>query len=177
MSSASTDAPPARHGAVGRLLHWASAALVLALIPLGAVIARMEPSLDRLWLYPLHKTLGISVLALTLARLAWRRYRPPPRPAAAPARWTHRLLLALLVGQPVLGWIGSSATGIDTMVFGAWVLPPLVAPSEALENLAFAVHRGLGWGLAALVALHVAGALHGQFVRRDGTLSRMAGRN
>lgn len=138
------------------------------------------PSLDRLWLYPLHKTLGIAVLGLTLARLVWRWYCPPPPlppgPTATLARWTHVLLLALLVAMPLVGWLGSSATGIDSVVFGAWVLPPLAAPSERLESLAFAVHRMLGWGLAALVALHVAGALHGQFVRRDATLSRMAGR-
>ena len=157
---------PRAYGIVTRSLHWITAALILAALPLGAYIADMEPALSTLWLYGAHKTLGASVLALALLRLGWHLVSPPPPlPAsAAPradaaARLVHRSFYALLLLFPLAGWVGSSATGIDTVIFGRWTLPAIAPASPLIEEAAFAVHSGAAWTLAALVALHVAGAL------------------
>lgn len=158
-----------------RALHWATAGAVIGALPLGLWIARAEPSLSTLWLFGLHKTLGISVLALTLLRLGWRRVSPPPPPLPSTplrdmaARAVHGAFYVLLLAMPLLGWIGSSATGIDTVVFGRWTLPRIAPVSPAWEEAAFTAHGVLGWVLILMIALHVAGALE----RRDGTLRRM----
>lgn len=166
-------------GRVTRALHWTPALLVLALLGLGTAIARMELSLSTLWLFSLHKSLGIAVLLLTALRLAWHRVSPPPAPLPAPAPWqtalaraVHRTFYVLLVAIPLSGWIGSGASGLDVIVFGGLRLPPLVAPSIAVEDAAFAVHRLLTRLFAALVLLHAAAALH-RARAGDGTLRRM----
>ena len=170
---------PDSFGLITRLLHWLTAAAVLGLLGLGSYIARMEVGLSNLWLFGLHKSLGLTVLALTLLRLAWHRASPPPPPIPGPPPWqmraaraTHAALYALLIAVPVAGWVGSSASGIDTVLFGRWTLPPVAPVSEPLEAAAFAAHGVLTKLLLAVVLLHVAGAV-ARGLGRDGTLRRM----
>ena len=59
-----------------RWLHWAMAAMILAMIFVGVgMVASLEL---RPWLIDLHRPLGLLVLVLTLLRLWHRRRRPPP---------------------------------------------------------------------------------------------------
>jgi cytochrome b561 len=170
---------PDRFGPVTRLIHWLTAAAVLGLLGLGTYVARMEVGLGNLWLFGLHKSLGLTVLALTLLRLAWHLASPPPPPIAGPPFWqmraaraTHAAFYALLIAVPLAGWIGSSASGIDTVLFGLWTHPAVAPVSERIEAAAFAAHGVLTKLLLAAVLLHVAGAV--KRVRAgDGTLRRM----
>lgn len=174
---------PDRWGAVSLALHWSMAAGILATIPFGLRLARMEPSLSTLWLYGLHKTVGVTLLALAVLRLLWHRLSPPPAPLSAGiapwqmrlARATHRLLYVLMVAVPLAGWAGSSATGIPSVVFGRWTLPAIAPPSEAWDRWGFRLHLWLALAMAGLVALHVAGAAWRHRVHRDDTLRRMLG--
>jgi polyisoprenoid-binding protein YceI len=63
--------------------------------------------------------------------------------------------------------------GFPLSFFGLVNLPPLAAPAPPLKESAQLAHVRLGYLLLALLAMHVAAALHHQFVKRDGTLSRM----
>lgn len=170
-----------RFGATTRLLHWATAVLILVTIPLGLWIANVQPTLDTLWLFGAHKTIGITVLGLTALRLVWHLWNPPPAPISEGVpRWqlraahlTHRILYVVVIALPLTGWIASSATGIDTVVFGRWTLPRIAPVSERWEATAFAFHGLLAAVLVLALVLHVSGALHRALGRRDGTLSRM----
>jgi cytochrome b561 len=79
----------------------------------------------------------------------------------------------LLVVQPLLGWIATSAYRAPVVVFGLFELPPIWAEDRALSDRLFGVHRLLGFAMAALILAHIAGALFHQFVRRDNLLARM----
>lgn len=170
---------PDSFGMVSRLLHWVMAIGVLGMLGLGTALVRMQPSLANLWLFGLHKSLGMTLLVLVLLRLIWHRYSPPPAPLGTPtdlkvraARTAHGLLYICLVAVPLSGWIASSATGIDVVLFGRWTLPQIAPVSEGWEAAGFAVHGLLTKALLGLVLLHVLGAvLRG--VARDGTLQRM----
>lgn len=170
---------PGHFGWVTRLLHWAMAAGVLGMLGLGSYLVRMEVGLGNLWLYGLHKSVGLVLLALVLLRIIWHRVSPPPEPLGGVAAWqmrlarvAHRGLYALLLAVPVTGWVGSAATGIDVLWFGV-TLPRIAPVSELWAEVAFALHGGLTKVLMALVVLHVAGALWRGFGHRDGTLRRM----
>lgn len=163
-----------------RVLHWLMAIGILGAFALGAYVARMQVGLGNLWLFGVHKTLGISLLTLALLRLGWHLLYPPPEPLPGPppwqmrlARYTHRALYLLMLAVPLSGWAYASATGLDVLIFNRVVLPGIAPVSEAWENGLLLVHRILTWTLIALVCLHVAGALKRSFVDRDGTLSRM----
>ncbi len=166
-------------GLVSRVIHWGMALGVLGMLALGLWIEDMQPALSNLWLYSLHKSIGLILLALVLLRILWHRISPPPGPigpAGGPgqrlARAAHLALYALMVAIPVSGYIASSATGIDMMLFDRWVLPPLAPASEAWERAGFAAHGLLTKLLMAVVLLHVAGALR-RALAGDGTLRRM----
>lgn len=170
---------PDSFGWVTRALHWSIAALVLGQWALGAVIAGMQASLSNLWLFGLHKSVGITILALMVLRLVWHRLSPPPPPSPGPPRWqialaraAHAAFYVLLLLVPLSGWIASGASGLDVVVFGGVVLPPLAPPSVAVEEAFFQVHDVLTKALLALIALHVAGAVKRAWAG-DGTLRRM----
>ena len=175
---------PQTWGVVSRTLHWLMAAGIVAMLLFGVWLVRREPSLRTLWLYSLHKSLGITLLTLAALRLLWHRISPPPptlSDGVAPwqlkvANVTHRALYSLMLAVPVAGWAASSATGIDTILFGCWTLPSIAPVSEAWDRWGFVLHGWLALALTALIVLHVAGALWRHWVHRDATLRRMLGR-
>ncbi len=177
MSARNTDRG---FGWVSRALHWITALAVLTAMPLGVWISEMEVSLASLKYFGYHKTLGITVLALIVARIIWHVISPPPAPLShgigwqdALAKLVHRAFYVLLLAMPLSGWIASSATGIDTVIFGRWTLPSIAPASEDWESAGFLAHDLIGKALFLCVILHVGGALYRAVVKRDGTLARM----
>lgn len=169
---------PETFGWVSRLIHWAMAAAILGMLGLGLWIAGMEVSLGNLWLYALHKSVGLTLLALVLVRMLWHRISPPPAPLGGVAAWqmrlargAHGVLYALMVAVPLSGWVASAATGLDVVWWG-WTLPRVPVPS-GWEEGGFAAHGVLTKLLMAVAALHVAGALWRTWGHGDGTLRRM----
>jgi len=169
---------PDSFGLVSRMLHWGIMLLVISMLALGMRISDMQPGLANLWLYGLHKTLGITVLTLMLVRLGWHLLTPPPLPIGpkGPAYWAaraaHWAFYGLLLVIPLTGWAGSSATGIDVVYAERWVLPPLVAPSAEAEAFWFRLHDILTKVLMGLIVVHMLGALQREMAG-DGTLTRM----
>jgi cytochrome b561 len=171
---------PESYGIVARAFHWLVAGLVLAQLALGLYAASLPVSFARLQWLSRHKSLGITILLLVLARLAWRALNsPPPLPGTMPrwernaARVNHWIIYGLLLAVPLAGWLYASAAGLGVNWFGLFQLPDLVAKDRALAGFFKAAHVGLVALLAALVALHVCAALHHAFVRRDRIMQRM----
>ncbi|MGU3285122.1 cytochrome b [Methylobacterium mesophilicum] len=177
-----------RYTVVAILLHWTSALCVLGLIGMGLTMthAGLAP-MRQFQLYQWHKSLGITVLALTVLRLAWRlTHRPPAHPAAMPSHeramgsMAHGLLYLLLVGLPLTGWavVSLSPFNIPTVLYGLvpWPHLPLeafVPDKAAAEGLLKLVHAYGAWLLTALLAVHVIAALRHHLILRDDVLRRM----
>ena len=127
----------------------------------------------------LHKSFGITILALSALRLLWRLAHQPPADLPMPAwqqraaHWTHRALYLLFFAVPLLGWAYSSAAGLSIVWFGVLPLPDFVPVDKELAEAIKPWHGRLARLLAALLALHVAAALKHHFIDRDGLLSRM----
>ena len=161
------------------LLHWLTAVLILAAIPLGLYLSDLPLSPNKLKLISYHKWIGITVLFLFLPRLLMRLTRPVPPALEAPA-WqrfaasaTHGLLYLLIIAVPLTGWLMGSAKGFPVVYLGFLPLPDLLAKDQALGDLFKTIHETLNNGLLALIGLHVAAALKHQFIDRDDTLIRM----
>ena len=174
-----TDATPA-YTVTARTLHWVTASLVLLNLPLGLVIANNwgGPLQDQL--YDLHRSIGALIIPIILVRVLYRFGHPPaPLPDDIPAlqqlaaKATHWALYALLIVQPFLGWIGTSAYPARIVVFGLFELPPIWPEDRAFSDHVLLVHSIIGLSIACLLAAHIGAALHHHFVRRDGILSRM----
>jgi cytochrome b561 len=168
------------YGRVARALHWSIAVLVIANIALGLFhdgLGNLFPAM------PIHKAIGVTVLALTLVRIGWRLgHAPPPLPAAMPrwekraARTTHLAFYALLLVLPLSGWVMSSAGKYPLTWFWLFDIPKFaVTKGDAAVGLSRSAHEALGLAFAALAALHVAAALRHHFVLEDRVLRRMLG--
>jgi cytochrome b561 len=135
---------------------------------------------DKIATYALHKSIGLSILALAVLRLGWRLYAGAPEEVAGTPRWqariatvTHVALYALLLALPLTGWLLNSAAGFPLQWFGLFNLPSLAARDEALHAVAVQSHEVLFWALAVLVLMHAAAALYHHLFLGDATLARM----
>ena len=170
--------PRNRYSIVSLILHWLIAALVLTQVLL--ITAHEAGDAQRIFIN-LHKSVGISILLLTVGRIAWRLANPAiPLPTRHPAwqrllaRGTHVLFYVVLIVIPLTGWMASSATGRDISWFGLfnWPLLPIGGGRET-AGLLMDVHGLVVKGLYGLIALHVLGALKHHFIDRDNVLHRM----
>ncbi len=178
------------YSAVAIVLHWLiAAAIVFQVIIAWRMGGGRTP--EGFALVQLHKSIGITVLLLSLARLAWRlTHRPPPLPAGmaawekALAKVAHVGLYVIMIGLPITGWIMVSASRIQvpTLLYGVvpWPhVPGLAHLAEPAKSAWHAFgetgHEVLAWGAYVLVALHVAGALkHQLFSKDEPVLAHMA---
>jgi cytochrome b561 len=165
-----------------RVLHWISAGLVLGMLGLGVYMVQVvDDTAVRFELTQTHKSVGITILALTIARLGLRirTVAPAPEPAARALRLTakaaHVALYVLLLAMPVTGWLMTTTTPlrVPTSVFGLFALPYPLTPDLPTYRLVHAFHVAAAVTLAGLVALHVAAALTHALLWRDRTLVRM----
>jgi cytochrome b561 len=169
-----------RYTRVAIALHWLIALAVIGQFAWGWWMQGIpkQPAGPRVDAYNLHKSVGITILALMLIRLLWRLgHRPPPLPAmpawqATLARATHFALYAALLVQPLAGYLGSEWSGYPVRYFGL-TLPSWAGKNVALKDAMSGVHLATSWVIAAAVALHVAGALKHAVIDRDGLLARM----
>jgi cytochrome b561 len=188
-----------RYGAVAMTLHWLIAAFVVANICLGLyfeslpdTVPGQPPPYDQAFVFgliQLHKSIGLSVLMLSVLRLLWRLVNPVPalplgmNPALrAAARTTHFLLYFLIIAIPLSGWlwVSASTSGLPTMYFGLFKWPyfSFLADLSRAEKRPWShefhvIHVYLAWAMIALIPIHVGGALYHQFIRRDDVLKRM----
>jgi cytochrome b561 len=165
-----------------RLVHWASAALVLAALGLGTYMVQLvhDPA-ERFELTQTHKSIGITVLALAVVRLCLRILTNAPKPEpAAPlvllaAKVAHVFLYALLLLMPLSGWLMATTTPVrvPTFVFGLLELPYPLSPDLTTYRVAHTIHVVSVIFLASLVVLHIAAAIIHAFLWQDRTLARM----
>ena len=179
----------ASYSAVAIALHWIIALCILGQIALGWRLHDIAPGPGRFAAFQLHKSIGITILLLSLARLAWRLVRPAPPEIPMP-RWQHvasRLvhggLYAIMIGLPLTGWImvSTSKLPIPTRLFGVvpWpTIPGLAglspATKAALNGAGDAGHSLLVFVTIAMLVLHLGAVAKHQLVDRDRVFARMA---
>jgi cytochrome b561 len=169
------------YGWISILLHWLVAVAVIGLFGLGIWMVDLgyyDPWYQRA--PDIHKSIGILLFAVMLARLAWRRGNPRPQPLGKPweqksAELVHGLLYLLLLALMLSGYLISTADGRAIEVFGLFSVPATLSGLERQEDIAGAVHEYLAYTLMGLTALHALAALKHHFIDRDPTLKRMLG--
>lgn len=195
---ASAGVTTERYTAVAIVLHWAIAAAILSNLFIGwwmaGAIDEQETRARAIAAFQLHKSIGLTVLVLSLLRLLWRlAHKPPPLPAGMPgwerfaAKATHWAFYILMVLVPLSGWSYVSAQWADdkplnvpTLWFGLFHVPHLF-DAHAMTDAAradvaernLAAHYYLAWSMGGLFVLHVAAALKHHYFNRDRVLTQM----
>jgi len=185
---------PRSYGSVTKTFHWLTMLLMFTVIPLGIIahgmsedilnpaIASTTLDFTRAYLlFSLHKTLGVTIFFVALARILWAFTQPKPgllnadnRLEATLAETIHWLLYGSLLLVPLTGWIHHAATsGFAPIRWPFGQSLPFV-PKDAVIAATFAgLHMVLIWVLVLSILLHVAGALKHHLIDRDSTLRRM----
>lgn len=182
------------YGSITKTFHWLTMLLIFAVIPLGmiangmaqdvrdpAIATTTQDLIRTVFLFSLHKTLGVTIFFVALARILWAFTQPKPgllnadnRPEAMLAETIHWLLYGSLILVPLTGWIHHSATvGFAPIRWPFGQNLPFVPQSESIATLFSGLHMVLERVMVVSILLHVAGALKHHFIDRDATLRRM----
>lgn len=169
-----------RYDSAARALHWIVALLVIANLTSGLASDVLKPVVGNI--VAIHKSLGMTILLLSIARIWWKLARGRRRRRNI-ARWervasvaTHWLFYAMLLMLPLTGWIFTSAGKYPLAWFGLFAVPKLdVVQGDILVVLARSSHEWMGICFAALACLHVAAALRHHFILKDQVLRDMLG--
>ncbi len=171
-------------------LHWVIALLIV--IQLGTGIIMGYHLVDKSVLFPMfqfHKSVGLTVLVLSILRLLWRlTHKAPPLPSTMPAwekfgaKASHYLLYIFMIGVPLTGWliVSSSSFGFPTSWFNLFIWPHIPGienlPDDTkhqVNEIAENLHGWLAYSTLALLVLHVAAALKHHFIDRDHVMHHM----
>lgn len=172
--------------AVAKSLHWLIAALIVLMFPLAWTMGDFS-GIQKFKLYNLHKSIGITILALMALRLLWRSFHSVPAlPSSMPGRERfaahlgHLSLYAVLFLMPLSGWAMISASDKPSVLFAYTAFPLIPWLSElpldqkkAYGEIFKGIHEFTANVLLFLIVIHVAAALRHAFVLRDGIMSRM----
>ncbi|MEI7037569.1 cytochrome b [Fulvimonas yonginensis] len=168
-----------RWGAVAKTFHWSMALLILGNGVFGLCMDLAATPMQKINWMALHKSIGLSVLALFLLRLLWRLFDGEPRELPAPrwqqwaARAVHAVLYLLVAALPLSGWWFNSVRGYPLQFFKLFNLPAIAARDADLRRLAHEVHEYLFWFLLLVLVAHVGAALKHHVFDRDDVLRRM----
>jgi cytochrome b561 len=159
-------------------LHWTIALLILAAFGLGLTVDDFPKSWDAA-VVNAHVLLGLGVLGLSVARLAWRLgHKPPPLLKSgsplveALARLAHGLLYLLMLTVPLIGvpTLLYRGRGID---LGLFAIGPVLPRTPTIFHPLTEIHELSAYALLLLAGGHALAALYHHWVLRDRTLARM----
>ncbi|MGB9252378.1 MAG: cytochrome b/b6 domain-containing protein [Mycobacterium sp.] len=169
---------PGRFTWLSRLLHWLTAALVFAGLFIGFVMVNSVASYAQLIV--VHKTLGVLILVVTVVRVINRlTHHPPAWPSTIGSLegkvigLSEKLLYALLLLQPLIGWAMVSAAGEPVVVFGSLHLPRIAPFDAQVFWVLRQAHSVVAYALMATIAAHISAVLLHTLTLRDWLIERM----
>ena len=177
-----------RYSPVGIAFHWIMAALILFQMGWGMWTDWLMPGGDKLAAYAVHSAVGLPILLLAMARMAWRSMVTDPYNDADTqgvqtkiAHATAIIFYVTFFTLPLSGWAMWSSVAPPGPIYLGGFLPwpqlPLDGFSSgarmALLDLAEDVHTASVIVLCVLIPAHVGAALKHHFVDHHDVLEGM----
>ncbi len=172
------------------VLHWLIAAAIIFQLVLGLRLGDAPKGAVGYAMFQLHKSIGFTILFLSLTRLGWRLMHKPPALPNHMKTWeksashlVHMGLYVIMIGLPITGWIAVSTSKITipTVLYGLVPMPHLPFLSELAAPVKTVVNdiAGAGHGLLVLLTvvllfLHLGAVLKHQILVKDDVFARMA---
>jgi cytochrome b561 len=193
---------PSRYTKTAIVLHWLIAIFIALMFVLGWYMAELpkeapkqlaydlfdlgvytwqlaEEASPRTFYFNLHKSLGLTVLALIFLRVLWRITHTPPAALSSykaiekkVATATHHSLYLLMLAVPVTGLIMAINSKYGVKWFGIDVIAGL--DNKPVRDFFECTHEFIGIVLLVLIGIHLLGALKHKFIDKDDTMSRMS---
>ena len=193
---------PSHYTKTAIILHWLIAIFIALMFGLGWFMADLpkeapkqlaydlfdlgvytwqlaEEASPRTFYFNLHKSLGLTVLALIVLRVLWRITHTPPAALSSykaiekkVATATHHSLYLLMLAVPVTGLIMAINSKYGVKWFGIDVIAGL--DNKPVRDFFECTHEFVGIVLLVLIGIHLLGALKHKFIDKDDTMSRMS---
>jgi cytochrome b561 len=193
---------PSRYTKTAIILHWLIAIFIALMFGLGWFMADLpkeapkqlaydlfdlgvytwqlaEEASPRTFYFNLHKSLGLTVLALIVLRVLWRITHTPPAALSSykaiekkVATATHHSLYLLMLAVPVTGLIMAINSKYGVKWFGIDVIAGL--DNKPVRDFFECTHEFVGIVLLVLIGIHLLGALKHKFIDKDDTMSRIS---
>jgi cytochrome b561 len=193
---------PSRYTKTAIILHWLIAIFIALMFVLGWYMAELpkeapkqmaydlfdlgvftwqlaEEASPRTFYFNLHKSLGLTVLALIVLRILWRITHTPPAALSSykaiekkVATATHHSLYLLMLAVPVTGLIMAINSKYGVKWFGIDVIAGL--DNKPVRDFFECTHEFVGIVLLVLIGIHLLGALKHKFIDKDDTMSRIS---
>jgi len=184
------------------ILHWLIALVVIAMFALGWYMTELpkeaakqtafdlfdlgvytwhlaEEASPRNFYFNLHKSIGVTLLALIALRVLWRASHRPPALLTSYKAWEkklatgmHHLLYLLMVAMPVSGLIMAMSGKYGVKWFGIDIIAGL--DNSTLRDIFKEAHEIIGVIFLIAIILHILGALKHKWIDKDGTMKRMS---
>jgi cytochrome b561 len=174
------DVTMQKFGRARRSFHWLIAGLLLIQIPLALYMVDQPEGADQFANYALHKSFGMVLFSVGVARLVWALLSKRPALPADTPRWekviakvTQAILYILICLMPMSGWMMSSLADVPITIFGLFTLPMLVPPDKETMESFRDMHEIQSWILLTVITLHAAAALRHHFITRNDILRSM----
>lgn len=146
-------------------LHWIMTVFYLLLFVGGAYMVDLPREVSyRGSLYDFHKTLGVIVMSLLLARIfvllrvlqhKYRRRQPKRTNDWWQTFALHSALYFFMLLVPLSGYFYSNSSGYDVTIVGTNIaLPRLFAENKALAGIGESSHFWLSYTFLAFIILH-----------------------
>ncbi len=113
------------YGSVAKTFHWLTALLIIIVIPLGIIANDMgyetyEQLARKFIFFPMHKTVGVTIFHVALARIIWTISQPKPNglhPERKAETWLaetiHWPLYSSLLMASHTSWIRHAETALS----------------------------------------------------------------
>jgi cytochrome b561 len=169
---------PTQFAWLSRILHWLMAAMILTMLFIGVAMVASVGNYHKL--VSLHRPLGIAILILAIVRIINRKFTTlPPFPSTMSpmerrvATASEKLLYALMILLPLVGWGMLSAGNYPIVMFGPVHLPPILPAHPMLFAVLRKTHTVLAFLLFFTFLAHLTAVLFHTLVIRDRLLNRM----
>jgi cytochrome b561 len=168
-----------QYGTTAKVLHWLVVTLLLVQYLIGWLMPDIHRGMKPGDAMTCHISVGIVILLLIVARLAWRITHPvAPENSLPPwqrlsSEAVHWLLYLLVLATTISGWLFASFRGWSISFFFLTPLPMLSGENPAAIRIINHWHQKFEWALLILIGLHVAAALVHIFIYRNRVMQRM----
>ena len=165
------------YGLISKLLHWISAVLLFAQIPLGFYLVDLDFGPERISLENIHITVGLSIFYLVILRLINKIINPTPKlePSIFKgqrflAKLNHVLLYVTILSVTISGILKKLFNGETLIILFKKIK---LKDNFELSELFYDIHVYSNYLIIILIAIHILAVIIHKYFFNDNLLKKI----
>ena len=165
------------YGLISKFLHWVSAILLFAQIPLGFYLVDLDFGPERLSVENIHVTVGLGLFYLVILRLCYKIFNPTPKlqPSLFKgqkflAKLNHLLLYVTILLITISGVLKKLFNGETLIIFFKKIK---INDNFELADLFYEIHVISNYLLIILITVHILAVIIHKLFFNDNILKKI----